>query len=281
MTGSSADKQINSIFLAGGTAEVTGAKYVYASKDSIGKDAVPYTIEYDVEVVAINENNIKNGKCFMDGYNSNTNQMHLLRAFAVPNETTPDIADYYSDRAYLRVNNLETSTIVATIMEGNSYHFKLHVNPSTGEVQFEGYNLAIPSEVFEATYITGNLGSTASEFFFRFNDNIGSFKLSNFAFYNNAESDDIYHTHSDAWLTNGENAATSMVVTEDNKVVYSYKCYCGKTVTYGISEVIAEEIAPVYGATDETVIIPELEAHAGDFALVGNISAMELPKENK
>ncbi len=287
---------VNNTLLNGESITFSSYKGIRVSPDIIGSNGIPYIVEFDLDVDVINENTIrfdganvrKNGRTLFGTYAdtsatvSTNSFQHFLRLFVVPDETTADANDYIDGKAYLRIGESEDkSPLVTTIEEGHSYHFAMYVDPVNRKITVNSWDLNDESTFSVTNGTINDIGTQRSDYRFRFLDGgWGTFTVNQFAFYNNDTSGDVFHTHSDEWLTNDENTNTTIIRTEDHKLAYSYECYCGQTVTYGISEVIKESVMPAYGITGEEVVISALEIPENDFWLVGDISAMELPAED-
>ncbi len=151
------------------------------------------------------------------------------------------------------------------IMEtGKTYSFLIEYNPSTSQ-----YSIYMDGKYIGGSKIHLDYGESETYVIQMFDS--GKWDMSNFKLYNPT------HVHD----TPVEDTVTERIEQGNNKLSLITEYSCGETISQGICEAIKEEITPVYGITDETVIIPKFEAPEKDFWLLGEISAMELPEESK
>ncbi len=234
LTNKSGTDGINDKLLAGEAVTVTANRNVYVDYEAVGDAASPYTVEFDVKFNSVNVDLlVSNGgnRNFFDATDGSGYQ-RFLRYFA------------YSDRqgeADIRIGNTADSPFVTTVKAGESYHFKLIVNPKTGQrsVEIECYNLATPDVVVTATGAISSLGSNKDACRFRFNDlENAEIEISNFAFYNNekVEPKPCYHQN--------HSLIENKAVVEDGKFYLAGVCTgCLQEVKLEYHNLLAESTA--------------------------------------
>ena len=260
-------------YMANGEIKFSGAQTYNATADLIAKGD-PYWIEYDLTLNSLPSagpsslyNDSKGRNIMNFGANGDTfNYSSPLRQFPIDNGD----GTYRTDAIEIRDNSGSTNVIYPEFKIGDTVTVALYVDPSanTAEIYFNGEFATKRSGVMK----TNSDG-------FRFGDGPSAhYTVTNLAIYRQGEGQVIEHTHSHAWLNAEERAAATFTI-NNGKLAYEYDCYCGRRVTAGISEILAdEEIIPVYNCEDVKLALEgaKLPTKA---VFVGSVFAEVLPTE--
>ncbi|MBQ7294124.1 MAG: hypothetical protein IJW79_10345, partial [Clostridia bacterium] len=271
----SGDGKVKEVFSEGASYTMAAGnsafRYMNLPADFIGEDAAPYQIDFtltlDTMIDPANLANVSTSGDYNTGrniFNSDLVYNALVRQFPAYDEN----GDFYTDRIEIRSGSSANSLYLTTMMLGDTVQFSIRFNPATNEA-----HIYINGE-YVLTRVDGYKNDKTK---FRFSDGVGNtFTISDVRLIKDITATDE-HTHTDRYL-NADEMAASTVEFKDNKVVYSFDCYCGETVSYGIGEVILDKIAPEYGLKGTKTVIESALLDEEGYALVGSFAVRALPE---